>query len=96
ALRTALAHAAARHVREERQLPAPPPPHERRVAALVALADLVPYFQLAHGRRRARLGWRALADDVARQAARLAGDWPWAWTCDVARLRVALYRRDGL
>ncbi|MGZ8494087.1 MAG: hypothetical protein ACXWZS_17925, partial [Gemmatirosa sp.] len=96
ALRTALAHAAAGHVREERPLPAPAPPHERRVAALVALADLVPYFQLAHGRRRARLGWRALADDVARQAARLAGDWPWAWTCDVARLRVALYRRDGL
>ncbi|MGZ8455478.1 MAG: hypothetical protein ACXWZ4_02620, partial [Gemmatirosa sp.] len=96
ALRTALAHAAAGPVREERPLPAPAPPHERRVAALVALADLVPYFQLAHGRRRARLGWRALADDVARQAARLAGDWPWAWTCDVARLRVALYRRDGL
>jgi hypothetical protein len=96
ALRTALAHAAAGHVREERPLPAPAPLHERRVAALAALADLVPFWQLAHARRRARLGWSAIADDVARQAARLAGDWPWAWTCDLARLRVALYRRDGL
>ena len=96
ALRLALAHAAAGHVREERPLPAPAPPHEARVAALVALADLVPFWQLAHARRRARLGWAALTDDVARQAAALAGDWSWAWAREVARLRVALYRRDGL
>jgi hypothetical protein len=96
ALRVALAHAAAGHVREERPLPFPAPPHEARVAALVALADLVPFWQLAHGRRRARLGWTRIADDVARQGAALAGDWPRAWTTEVAALRVALYRGTGL
>lgn len=96
ARRLALAHAAAGHVREERPLPAPAPPHERRVAAVVALADLLPFWQLGHGRGRARMGWAAITDDVARQIASLAGDWPAAHVRDVATLRVALYRRDGL
>jgi hypothetical protein len=96
ALRVALAHAAAGHVREERPLPFPAPPHEARVAALVALADLVPFWQLAHARGPARMGWARVAEDVARQAAALAGDWPWAWAAEVAALRVALYRRAGL
>jgi hypothetical protein len=96
ALRLALAHAAGDHVREERPLPFPAPPHEARVAALVALADLLPFWQLSHGRGRARLGWAALTDDVARQAAMLAGDWTEAQVRDAAMLRVALFRRDGM
>ena len=96
ALRLALAHAAGDHVREERPLPFPAPPHEARVAALVALADLLPFWQLSHGRGRARLGWAALTDDVARQTAMLAGDWTDAQVRDAAMLRVALFRREGL
>ncbi len=96
ALRLALAHAAGDHVREERPLPSPAPPHESRVAALVALADLLPFWQLSHGRGRARLGWAALAEDVARQTAMLAGDWTDAQVRDAAMLRVALFRREGL
>ncbi|MDF1505696.1 hypothetical protein, partial [Roseisolibacter sp. H3M3-2] len=96
ALRAALAHASAGHVREEAPLAAPAPTHEARVGALVAVADLVPFWQVAHARGRARLGWARIAEDVARQAAALAGDWPWAWTTEIAALRVALYRRAGL
>jgi hypothetical protein len=96
ALRLALAHAAGDHVREERPLRFPAPPHEARVAALVALADLLPFWQLSHGRGRARLGWAALTDDVARQAAMLAGDWTEAQVRDAATLRVALFRNHGL
>jgi len=94
--RAALAHLLAGHVDDATPLPSPAPPLLARLADLVALADLVPFWQLADARRRGRLGWRALAAHVAELAAGLAGDWGTGRCADRGALRVALFRAHQL
>ncbi|GJG87473.1 hypothetical protein tb265_26540 [Gemmatimonadetes bacterium T265] len=94
--RVALVHLLAGHVGETAPLPSPAPLALARLADLVALADLVPFWQLSDARRRGRLGWRALAEDAARHAAALAGDWDARRAVDRGALRVALFRTHAL
>jgi hypothetical protein len=77
-------------------LASPAPPALARLADTVALADLVPFWQVGDLRRRGRLGWRALAEHVGASAAHLAGDWEPARAADRGALRAALYRAHGL
>jgi hypothetical protein len=58
AMRVALAHVAAGDVGEDRPLAAPAPDGPRRAASLVALADLVPFMQLATRAARGSAGRR--------------------------------------
>jgi hypothetical protein len=95
-LRAALAACAAGHAGDDAPLASPPPPALARACDLAALADLVPFWQLAELRRRGRLGWKALAEHVAALAAALAGDWDPARAADRGRLRVALFREHDL
>ncbi len=94
--RVALAHLLAGHAGEDAPLPSPAPNDDARLAELVALADLVPFWQVSDARRRGRLGWRALVDDAARHAATLAGDWDGERAADRGALRVALFRTHAL
>jgi hypothetical protein len=96
ALRRALAHVLCGHVGEVAPLPLPEPPAVSRAADVFALADLVPFWQVHEWRRGARLGWRAVAAQVARAAASLAPDWDAARSAEAGRLRVLLYREQGL
>jgi hypothetical protein len=96
ALRVALAHVAAGDVRESVPLSAPASDPQRGIAELAALADLIPFWQLADLRRRGRMGWRTLETHLADVAASLAGDWPAARAAAHAVQRVALYRSHGL
>ncbi len=94
--RVALAHLLAGHAGEGAPLPSPAPDAPARLADLVALADLVPFWQLSDARRRGRLGWHALAADAARHGAAIAGDWDAARAADRGALRVALFRAHAL
>jgi hypothetical protein len=65
--RAAAAHLVAGHLGEAGAgvaLASPAPPALARLADTVALADLVPFWQVGDLRRRGRLGWRALAEHV--------------------------------
>jgi hypothetical protein len=66
------------------------------VADAAALADLVPFWQVADLRRRGRMGWRAIAAEVARAARAIAGDWAEGRAAACAELRTALFRHHGL
>lgn len=94
--RVALAHLAAGHIGEREPLSVPTPAPLARLADLVALADLIPFWQLSEARRKGRLGWRALAALAEREAAALAGDWEPERSADRGELRVALFRRQAL
>lgn len=96
AARAALAHLLAGHAGDTAVLASPAPEPLARLADLVALADLVPFWQVGDARRRGRLGWRALAGHVAGEVARLAGDWSAARAADRGALRIALWRTTGL
>lgn len=96
AARAALAHLLAGHAGDAAVLPSPVPEPLARLADLVALADLVPFWQLADARRRGRLGWRALAGHAAELAAAIASDWPPERVADRGLLRVALFRAHQL
>jgi hypothetical protein len=95
-VRAALAASAAGHAGDDQPLASPAPDGLARVADVVALADLVPFWQVADLRRRGRLGWRALAEHVAALAAAMAGDWDAARSADRGALRVALFRTHQL
>jgi len=96
ALRRALAHVLCGHVGEYTPLPFPAPPAVARAADVFALADLVPFWQLHDWRRKGRLGWGGVAAETARMARGLAGDWEEERAVEGGRLRVRLYREDGL
>ena len=96
ALRRALAHVLCGHVGEYTPLPFPAPPAIARAADVFALSDLVPFWQLHDWRRQGRLGWAAVVTHAARLASALAGDWTPERATEAARLRVRLYREDGL
>jgi hypothetical protein len=96
ALRSALAACAAGHAADDRPLASPAPCAVALATDVAALADLVPFWQVADLRRRGRLGWRALAVHVAEAAAAMARDWPPAHAADVGTARVALFRHHGL
>jgi hypothetical protein len=93
AVRTALAHCAAG---DGGVIPSPAPEAAAGVADAAALADLVPFWQVADLRRRGRMGWRAIAAEVARAARAIAGDWPEWRAAARAELRTALFRHHGL
>jgi hypothetical protein len=95
-LRAALAACAAGHAGDDAPLASPAPPALARACDVAALADLVPFWQVADLRRRGRLGWKALAEHVGALAATLAGDWPPERAADCGRLRVALFREHDL
>jgi hypothetical protein len=96
ALRAALAACAAGHAADDRPLASPAPRAVALVTDVAALADLVPFWQVADLRRRGRLGWRALAAHVAEVAAALARDWPPPRAADAGTARVALFRHHEL
>lgn len=96
AVRAALAACAAGCAGEDAPLASPAPRATARLTELVALADLVPFWQLTDLRRRGRLGWRALAGHVATLAAGLVGDWAAERCADRGMLRVLLFRLHQL
>lgn len=95
AVRRALAHLAAGHLDEARPLPEPAPPAWQALADGAALADLLPFWQLADLRRRGRMGWSALEAWVAGAVRALAPAWEAGRVADAARRRVALWRAEG-
>jgi hypothetical protein len=95
-VRAALAHCAAGHGGEHEPLASPAPEPAARLADVAALADLIPFWQVADLRRRGRMGWGAIAAHVAEAARGIAGDWEEPRAEDRGRLRVALYRQAGL
>lgn len=96
AARAALAHLVVGHAGDARPLACPAPEEQARLADVVALADLVPFWLVADLRRRGRLGWRALAEHVGGLAGRAAGDWGAERAGDRGMLRVALFRTHAL
>ena len=96
ALRRALAHVLMGHVGEHTPLPFPAPPAVARAADVFALADLVPFWQLHDWRRQGRLGWSSVVTHTARVAMALTQDWHAERAEHAARLRVRLYRENGL
>ena len=96
AMRAALAHLLAGHADDGAPLASPAPAPLARLTDVVALADLVPFWQVGDARRRGRLGWRALTAYAAAEASRLTADWGAVRAADRAALRVALWRATGL
>lgn len=94
--RAALAHVVAGHVRDDVASGSPPPAHAAAVADGVALADLVPFWQLADLRRKGRLGWQGLREHVGAIAMGLARDWDEARAMRRGEERVALFRERAV
>jgi hypothetical protein len=97
ALRHGMGHVAAGHVGATTLLTARADSAEpaERVADLFALADLVPFWELAD-LRRARASWATLRSHVARSIAHYTVGWPPDRISDRATTRVALYRARGV
>lgn len=96
ALRHGIGHVVAGHVTTPRFLTAGGDwmaPAER-VADLFALADLVPFHQVAALRRGN--GWRIVRAEIAALVRMHTLDWPAARVDDRAAMRVALYRERAL
>ena len=94
--RAALGHLVAGHVSDGRPLASPAVERDARVADVVALADLMPFWLLADLRRKGRLGWRALTEHVAGMVARVGVDWKDERVVERAELRVGLFRGEDL
>lgn len=90
--RTVLAHVVAGHVREDVPLGSPAPQAAAAVADGVALADLVPFWQLADLRRKGRLGWQGLREHVGALAMGITHDWDAKRAARRGEERVALFR----